>query len=222
MLCDGLNWSVQNGLVEFDASSIAPMKKLTSVAHATTGLMSRQTLLRHEYAQSGQLAVASFSHNNPQLGYIRIFYYLTGFAVGDGNLKVVRGSHLFRDATVNCLGDEALRNGWMSGKTHPLTGTSHIYVLNKLLLTCLGSLEQYRNCMLCCCCLFIMNDVAGDPLKIEELACPPGSVVIMWTHAVHGVSARKQDSSTRVAIATSYRNPVSARTHPAPTQQGEP
>ena len=47
---------------------------------------------------------------------------------GNGNLKVVPGSHLFRDPTANAPNDEALREGWLrdsvTGETklHPLTG----------------------------------------------------------------------------------------------------
>ena len=83
-------------------------------------------------------------------------------------MKVVPGSHLFRDPAVSFLGDTALQAGWVDGKTHSMT---------------------------------------GEPLQIEELECPPGSVIIMWTHAVHGVSARKDGSDTRWAVATAYRNP---------------
>ena len=66
---------------------------------------------------------------------------------GNGNLKVVRGSHLFRDPTAAAPNDEALREGWLKDavtgkpKLHPLT---------------------------------------GEPLEIEELECPRGSVVLMW------------------------------------------
>ncbi len=75
----------------------------------------------------------------------RIFFYASGFELGDGNLKIVRGSHLFRDPAVSFLGDEALFEGWVKGKTHPMS---------------------------------------GEPLRIEQLECPPGSVIAMWTHAV--------------------------------------
>ena len=37
-----------------------------------------------------------------------------------------------------------------------------------------------------------VHPTSGEPLKIEQLECPPGSVIAMWTHAVHGVSARKE------------------------------
>jgi hypothetical protein len=66
---------------------------------------------------------------------------------GNGNLKVVRGSHLFRDPTANAPNDDALRQGWM---TDPVTGKTRLHPLTH------------------------------EPLKIEELECPRGSVVLMW------------------------------------------
>ena len=83
--------------------------------------------------------------DDPDLGFVRIFFYVTGFEKGNGNLKVVKGSHLFRDPNLNAADDDALRDGWMAGKTHPLT---------------------------------------GEPLEIEELECPRGSVVVSRHHAL--------------------------------------
>ena len=125
------------------ADGCAPFQNIApQVGGATSsGLMSLQTLLHHVYARAGQLQSSTRSVNDPALGYIRVFFYCTGFEHDDGNLKVVRGSHMFRDATVNCLGDAALEEHWLAGKTHPMT---------------------------------------GEPLEIEQLSCPPGSVVIMW------------------------------------------
>lgn len=48
---------------------------------------------------------------------------------------------------------------------------------------------------------------AGEPLAIEYLAAPPGSVVLMWTHAAHAVSPRRPRSATRWAVVYAYRNP---------------
>lgn len=133
------------------------------------GLMSTQELLGHRYMDEGQLAGGrTYSIDNPELGYIRIFFYANGFEKGDGNLKVSPGSHHYRDPTVDCRGDEALKSNWLAGKMHPAT---------------------------------------RKPLAILELECPPGSVIVLHTHAVHGVSARKPDSEARWAITTAYRNP---------------
>ena len=47
----------------------------------------------------------------------------------------------------------------------------------------------------------------GAPLKIETLSAPPGTVVLMWTHAAHAVNPRKSDSGTRWTVVYAYRNP---------------
>ena len=101
----------------------------------------------HEYAE-----------DNPSLGFVRIFFYVNGFEIGDGGLKAVPGSHLYRDAKIKADTDEALKMGWMAGKTHPVT---------------------------------------GEPLAIQELSAPSGTVVLMWTHAAHAVSPRHANSDTR-------------------------
>jgi hypothetical protein len=65
----------------------------------------------HEYAE-----------DDPSLGFIRIFLYISGLELGDGNLKVVPGSHFYRDPDLSATTDEELAAGWMAGKTHPLSG----------------------------------------------------------------------------------------------------
>lgn len=80
-------------------------------------------------------------------GFIRVFFYLNGFALNDGNLKTVPGSHLFRENTGGGATDADIE-AWAEGKVHPVT---------------------------------------GEPLAIRHLECPPCSVVVMWTHATHGV-----------------------------------
>lgn len=110
----------------------------------------------HEYAE-----------DDPRLGFVRIFFYISGFAVGDANLKVVPGSHLYRDRYINAQTDAELQAGWLAGKPHPLTGA---------------------------------------PLQIEQLAAPPASVALMWTHAAHAVNPR-QSTSTRWCVVYAYRNP---------------
>lgn len=109
-----------------------------------------------------------YSDDNPKLGFVRIFFYVNGFRPGDGALKVVAGSHLFRDPTIRASNDEELTAGWMMGRTHPET---------------------------------------GEPLCIEELTAPVGTVALMWTHALHGVTARLPSSVTRWTIVIAYRNP---------------
>jgi hypothetical protein len=109
-----------------------------------------------------------YGEERPELGFIRIFFYVNGFAPDDGGLGVVPGSHLYRDAKIHALSDEALREGWLAGKRHLLT---------------------------------------GEPLSIEYLAAPSGSVVLMWTHAAHAVSPRQPESATRWTVVYAYRNP---------------
>ncbi len=109
-----------------------------------------------------------YGERDPTLGFLRIFFYVNGFAPDDGGLKVVPGSHLYRDATIRAQTDGELRDGWLAGKAHPQT---------------------------------------GQALAIEELTVPEGTVVLMWTHAVHGVNPRQAGSATRWAVVYAYRNP---------------
>jgi|TARA_B110000240_G_scaffold195034_1_gene243773 hypothetical protein len=111
----------------------------------------------HDYAQ-----------DNPDLGFIRIFFYIDGFKPNDGGLKVVPGSHLFREGSLNFATDDELTEKWIKDKTHPQT---------------------------------------GEPLQIRHLDAPPGTVIMMWTHALHGVTAKLPNTDTRRAIVYAYRNP---------------
>lgn len=61
-----------------------------------------------------------YATDQPQLGFIRIFFYVSGYQRGNGSLKVVPGSHLFHTA-IRVESDEELRASWLNGKTHPLT-----------------------------------------------------------------------------------------------------
>jgi hypothetical protein len=51
------------------------------------------------------------------------------------------------------------------------------------------------------------HPITGQSLKIEHLSVPAGTVILMWTHAAHGVSARQSDSDTRWTVVYAYRNP---------------
>lgn len=110
----------------------------------------------------------SYADDQPELGFIRVFFYVNGFAAHDGGLRVVPGSHLFRHTRMRGNTDDELRNGWLSGKTHPIT---------------------------------------GEPLHMQDLEAPPGSVIVMWTHALHAVSPRRPESDTRWTVVYAYRNP---------------
>ena len=109
-----------------------------------------------------------YSDVDGRLGFVRIFFYVNGFEAGDANLKVVPGSHHFRDPKARAESDDELRSKWMKGRLHPHT---------------------------------------QQPLEIEQLSAPAGSVVLMWTHALHGVTPRKEESETRWTVVFAYRNP---------------
>jgi hypothetical protein len=65
----------------------------------------------HEYAE-----------DDPSLGFIRIFFYISGFELNNANLKVVPGSHLYRDEKIAAQTDADLQAGWLASKNHPMTG----------------------------------------------------------------------------------------------------
>jgi hypothetical protein len=112
-----------------------------------------------------------YAEDRPDLAFLRIFFYINGFAPDDGGLKAVPGSHHYRDPKIEAQSgenDEPLRAGWLAGKTHPLT---------------------------------------GQPLAIESLTAPEGSVVLMHTHAAHAVTPRKPSSPMRWCVVYAYRNP---------------
>lgn len=110
----------------------------------------------------------AYAEDRPELGFVRIFFYVNGFRADDGGLGVVPGSHLHRDPHLGARSDEELRQGWLKGKRHPMT---------------------------------------GEPLTIEYLSAPAGSVVLMWTHAAHAVWPRQPGSPTRWTVVYAYRNP---------------
>ena len=94
--------------------------------------------------------------------------YPEGFeAEDDGGLKIVRGSHLFRDPS-GCRfpDDEAMEREWLADRTHPVT---------------------------------------SEPLQIERLSLPPGSLVCCLSHAAHAVSPKAVDKETRWATLYCYK-----------------
>ena len=52
-----------------------------------------------------------------------------------------------------------------------------------------------------------VHPVTKEPLSIERLTVPEGTVIVVWTHAAHGVNARKEGSETRWTVVYAYRNP---------------
>ena len=94
--------------------------------------------------------------------------YLNGFEAGDdGGLKIVRGSHLFRDpGGCRASDDEKMDQGWLAGRRHP---------------------------------------VSGEPMEMEHLSLPAGSVVCCLSHAVHGVAPKAAHRDTRWCSLHCYR-----------------
>jgi hypothetical protein len=159
---------------EHDAflASLIPNGQLLGLARAVLGPSIRYDHCVALSRDAGHPGLRWHSHeyadDEPRLGFLRIFFYVNGFGADDGGLKVVPGSHLLRDSSVNLRTDAELEATWLAGKRHPIT---------------------------------------GEPLRIERLSAPPGSVVLMWTHALHGVSARSPLSETRWTVVYAYRNP---------------
>ena len=122
------------------------------------------------------------SHGHSDMGsglddernFIRVFFYVNGFAADDGNLKVIKGSHLHHSDPIAAPPMEPFKTDaeaeqrWMRGRTHPKT---------------------------------------GEPLAIEHLTCPPGSVILMWTHAAHAVQPKPLWAAPRVALIAGFRQP---------------
>ena len=64
----------------------------------------------------------AYADDQPELGLVRIFFYVNGFSTDDAPLKVVPGSHHYRDPAIDGRTDQELRSGWLNGKKHPVTG----------------------------------------------------------------------------------------------------
>ncbi len=113
---------------EYDAylESLIAHPQLLALARTVLGETIRfdhcVTLNRPEGNQGIRWHSHEYSDDNPSLGFIRIFFYVNGFEKGNGNLKVVPGSHLFRDRHIDAHSDAELVEEWVAGKTHPLTG----------------------------------------------------------------------------------------------------
>ena len=104
--------------------------------------------------------VASLSEYRAQPNAIITLCYPQGFeADNDGGLKIIRGSHLFRDPKgCRAATDEAMEQGWLQGRVHPVT---------------------------------------SEPLQMEHLSLPAGSIVCCLSHAAHGVAPKAPGKETR-------------------------
>ena len=115
-----------------------------------------------------------------QRNLIYLFVYPDGFegTGDDGGLKIVEGSHLFRDPAINRLkpgrggtpglevDDDEFTRRWIAGKNHPMT---------------------------------------GQPLCVTRLSLPPGSIVAAFAHLAHGISPRSLAMPPRGASLWCYQ-----------------
>ena len=114
--------------------------------------------------------VANLSEYQAQPNFNLTLCYPQGFEAGDdGGLKLIRGSHLFRDpAGCRAASDEEMRRGWLAGRVHPIT---------------------------------------GEPLQMEHLSLPPGSVVCCLSHAAHAVAPKALGKRPRCCSLYCYKKP---------------
>ena len=129
--------------------------------------------------------VASLSEYQAQPNFNLTLCYPQGFeAEDDGGLKIIRGSHLFRDPA-GCWADtdEEMRQGWFAGRVHPVT---------------------------------------SEPLQIEYISLPPGSVVFCLSHAAHAVAPKALDRKTRWCSLYCYKKPSDVAGYAQPSHSIPP
>ena len=129
--------------------------------------------------------VASLSEYQAQPNFNLTLCYPQGFEAGDdGGLKIIRGSHLFRDPA-GCWADtdEDIQQGWLAGRVHPVT---------------------------------------SEPLEVEYLSLPPGSVVFCLSHAAHAVAPKALDRKTRWCSLYCYKKPNDATGYAQPSHSIPP
>ena len=68
----------------------------------------------------------SYAEDRPDLGLVRIFFYVNGFTADDAGLKVLRGSHLLRDEKLHARSDDDLAERWLAENAHPVTGADFV------------------------------------------------------------------------------------------------
>jgi hypothetical protein len=63
-----------------------------------------------------------YAEDRPELGHLRIFFYVNGFTADDGGLRVAPGTHLYREGALSYATDEEFHAGWLDRRPHPATG----------------------------------------------------------------------------------------------------
>ena len=124
-------------------------------------------------------SVASLSEYKAQPNTNLTLCYPQGFEAGDdGGLKLIRGSHLFRDPSgCSAATDKDMTDGWLKGKANPVT---------------------------------------SEPLQIEYLSLPPGSIVCCLSHVAHAVAPKASHRKTRWCSLYCYKKPDDRSGHVQP------
>ena len=119
-----------------------------------------------------------YAEDRSDLAFVRIFFYINGFSPDDGGLKAVPGSHLYRDPRIHAKKGEMAFQESNNDRVF-----SETWLAGKV------------------------HPLTGQPLEIESLTAPEGSVVLMLTHAAHAVTPRQPSSPMRWCVVYAYRNP---------------
>ena len=77
-----------------------------------------------------------YADDQPQLGLILIFFYVNGFSPNDRALKVVSGSHHYRDLAISSNTNQQLCVGWVNNKKYSLTLQIHLCYFSMGYLSC--------------------------------------------------------------------------------------
>ena len=136
-------------------------------------------------AGADNCGVASLSEYQAQPNFNLTLCYPQGFeAEDDGGLKIIRGSHLFRDPG-GCWADtdDGIQQEWLAGRVHPVT---------------------------------------SEPLQIEHLSIPPGTIVCCLSHAAHAVSPKALDRDTRWCSLFCYKKPSDVTGYAQPSHSIPP
>ena len=150
----------------------------------------------HDYSEDN--AGVTTRPGGARLRLCRSLVYPDGFkGRNDGGLKVVPGAHLFRSQALTDSAIPYARQAVPPGDEDDA----------ELERTWLAGKR---------------HPITGDPLRIEHLELPPGSMVTALTHIPHAVSPRPPGSGTRHCALFSYREPDPDGRVPITTAASQP
>jgi hypothetical protein len=148
--------------------------------------------------QAGLKQLPDHPTTNPggaELKLCRSLIYPDGFgAHNDGGLKVVRGAHLYRSLSLK--DSEPGAEEYLGSSSPHAPGAADDANFSETWLK--GKLHP----------------ITGEPLKIERLELPRGSMVIVLHHSPHAVEPRPTGTGTRHCTLFSYRVPDPAGLKP--------